>query len=141
MNSIIIYSTMTKHSKKIAKAISDELSIPAYDVKYESTELKNIDMLYIVSGIYSGQITPQLDDYLRNIDDKEISKAAIIMSSVSQEYDKCEIKNILNEKEIEIAGEHSCYGSFLFMKFKHPNKDEIRDAVQFSKDIYNRFNL
>lgn len=139
MNASIIYSSMTGHSKKIARAIAEKLDITAYNVKDQNIELKNMDVVFIVTGVYSGVIMPELEKVLNDIEVGQISKAAIIMSSVKQDYSKSVIKDILSQKGIEVAGEFSCYGSFLFMKFGHPNKLEISNAIEFAEDIYNKY--
>ncbi|MGN0594370.1 MAG: flavodoxin family protein, partial [Hominimerdicola sp.] len=120
--------------------VAEKIGVVAYNIKNEPCEAMNEDLLIIVSGIYSGVIDNQLEQWLKNLDAEQVKCAAIIMSSVSQNYDKAVIKDILTEKGIEIKGEHSCFGSFIFMKFGHPKKDEINEAVKFAREIYDSIN-
>ena len=55
MESIIIYSSMTGHSKKIANQMADSLNLKAYNIKEEKPEISDCDLLFIVSGIYGGK--------------------------------------------------------------------------------------
>lgn len=131
---------MSGHSKKIANAIAERIEAVTYNLKNESCEVMNENLLVIVSGIYSGLIDPAMEKWLNKLDGEQVNNALIIMSSVTQNYDKVKIKDILNEKGINIIGEHSCYGSFLVMKMRHPNKDEIKEAADYAEEIYKSLN-
>lgn len=140
MNASIVYSSMTGHSRKLAQAVAERLDIPAYNVKLETPEIKNTDIVFIVSGIYGGTASSELMNFIKHLEPDQVRAAALIMSSVSQDYSKCEIKNILAKKNIPIAGEFSCFGSFLVVKLGHPKKNEIKKAADFAEQIYIKYN-
>ena len=139
MNASVVYSSMTGHSKKLALAIAEELDITAYNVKLEAPEIKNTDVVFIVSGIYDGVASKQLMDFIDNPEPYQVKAVALVMSSTTQDYSKCQIKRELEKKNIPIAGEFSCSGSFLVIKLGHPNKEEIKQAVEFARQIYNQY--
>lgn len=140
MNTKVIYCTLSGHSKKIANAIAQRIDAVTYNIKNEHCEVMNEDLLIIISGIYSGVINPALQSWLEQIESEQVKNALIIMSSVTQNYDKVVIKDILNEKGINIIGERSCCGSFLFIKMRHPNKDEIKEITDYAEEIYKSLN-
>lgn len=132
MKAEIIYATMTGHSKKIASAISKNLSIPAHNLK-ANPEIKNCDLLFIVSGIYGGECKPQLLEYVKTLSPSKVKKVGLITSSTKVVSQKT-IKEVLINKGIEVE-EYLCQGGFLFMAFSHPNKDEIMGAVKFAQQL------
>ena len=62
MKGAVIYSSMTGHSKKIAKAIEAKTNMKAYNVK-DKPFFKGYDMIFIVSGIYASKARPELIEY------------------------------------------------------------------------------
>ena len=135
----IVYATMTKHSKKLAEAIGTELNVKAQNVK-ENVILDDTDMLFIVGGLYSGDSLPILLEFSKNLDSQRVKKAVLITSSVSKKKGQDSIRKILVDKGIEVMDEFFCYGSFLFFKFGHPNKDEIQQAVNFALKVIKNLN-
>ncbi len=107
MKTEIIYATMTGHSKKIASAVAKLYGITAHNIK-ENPQISNCDLLYIVSGIYGGDCSPELLKFCKNLSSTQVKKVALITSST---------------------------GGFLFMAISHPNKDEINGAVTFAKKL------
>ena len=135
MNNIkIVYATKTKHSKKIAEAIGESFDIQASNILDNST-LGEVDLLFIVGGIYGGQSLPELIEFVKSLDGEKIKNVALITSSASKKQGQAAIRSILEEKNINVLDELICQGSFLIMKFGHPNKDDIQEAVNFAKQI------
>ena len=135
MNNIkIIYATKTKHSKKIAEAIGKALSIEAFNIK-DNPAIEEADAIFVVGGIYGGQSLPELIEFVKNLDGEKIKNAVLITSSASKKQGQASIRSILEEKNINVLDELICQGSFLIMKFGHPNKDDIEEAVDFAKQI------
>lgn len=130
----VIYATKTKHSKKIAEAIGKSLSIEAFNIK-DNPVIEEADAIFIVGGIYGGQSLPELIEFVKNLDGEKIKKAVLITSSASKKQGQASIRSILEEKNINVLDELICQGSFLIMKFGHPNKDDIQEAVDFAKQI------
>lgn len=134
MKADILYASMTGHSKKIALAISKKLGIKAHNLK-ENPKITDCDLLFIVSGIYGGDCNPKLLEFIQNLSCEQVKKAALITSSTKVVSQKT-IRDTLISKGIEVLKEeYLCQGGFLFMAFSHPNKDEIKGAVEFAEKI------
>ncbi len=134
MNTAVIYATKSGHSKKIADAIAKELDTTALDIK-ENPNIDSIDLLYIVGGIYGGQSSPELLNYIRSLDNTMVKETVLITSCVSKKIRQEEARRILIEKKIAVReDEFVCQGSFLFFGIKHPNAADINDAVSFAKN-------
>jgi flavodoxin len=134
MNTKIIYATMTKHSKKIAEAISKQLNVAAENVKSNPT-VENVDLLFIVGGIYGGESTPELIAFVKSLDKNKVKKAALITSCVSLKSKQATVRQSLNDNGIEVIDEFICQGNFLVMGLGHPNNKDIQDAVEFAERL------
>lgn len=133
MKTAVLYRSMTGHSKKIAKAIAAGLGVSAQNIKLKP-ELNNVDLVFIVGGIYSGKSLPETTGYLKTLNSGNIKKAVLVTSSVSDKCGQDELRRILVSNNIEVAlEEYRCRGNFLFIKLGHPNKKEIEEAVAFAK--------
>lgn len=130
----IIYATKTKHSKKLAIAMGKALNIPAENV-VDHPSVEDADLLFIVGGIYGGQSLPELLDFVQKLDSHKIKKAALVTSCTAKKQGQDGVRKVLEEKNIPILDEFICFGSFLFLKAGHPNKDEIQEAVDFSVQL------
>lgn len=133
MKTAIIYASMTGHSKKIAQAISNALSIPAYNIT-DKPQLNDYDLFLIVSGIYGGACKPELLEYVNSLTAGNVKSAALITSSAGKIPQK-QLRSALTERGIAVKEkEYICQGGFLVVGFTHPNKDEIDAAVAFSRE-------
>jgi flavodoxin len=121
---------MTKHSKKIAEAISEELKVPAENVK-SNPSAENTDLMFIVGGVYGGESLPEMLAYVKSLGGK-VKKAVLITSCASKTKEQKTVRDSLTELGIEVLGEYICQGSFLLAGMGHPNKKEIREAVEFA---------
>ena len=133
MKTALIYSSKPGHSSKIAEAISTELQIQAEDIK-TNPKLNNVDLLFIVGGIYGGKSLPELIAYIKNIDSSMVKKVALITSCVSKKAKQDLVRELLVKNNIEVlANEFICQGSFLLIGLGHPNKTDIDSAVSYAK--------
>ena len=131
----VVYATKTKHSQKLAQAIAKELNVEAVQIIEESNPEKT-DLLFIVGGIYGGVCNPVLISYANKLDKNLVDKVVLVTSSAS-DSGRCqkEIRNILQEKEIQLLDEITCPGGILFVRLGHPNKKEIQQVVDRAKQI------
>lgn len=130
----IIYSTLSGHTKKLADAIGEVLGVEPQNLK-EDNAYYDCDLLFIGGGIYSGALSPELDGYIEFLNKENTPKAAVFMSSVSENYQKSNLSGKLREKGVDVVGEFSCNGSFLVMKMFHPNKKDIASVKEFAADV------
>jgi flavodoxin len=138
MNSIaIVYFTKTKHSKKLAEAIGQALNVKAENIA-EKPSVQNADLLFIVGGVYGGESLPELVSFVQSLDSKNVKAAALVTSCASGTQKQATVRRILEEKNIQVAGEVVVPGAILFIKMGHPNKADIGNAVAFAKGLANR---
>lgn len=126
----VLYATKTKHSKKLADAIGKALGVPAENVSTRPT-LSDVDLLFIVGGIYGGESLPDLVDYVRTLDNSTVRSAALVTSSASKKRQDG-VRKLLEEKGIAVADEMVCQGSFLIKALGHPNEAELSEAARFA---------
>lgn len=133
MKTALVYFSRTGHSKRIAKAIAEALQIAALDVKSEPV-LNEVDLLFIVGGIYGGASSPELKAYAEGLSKSSVKKAALITSCLNRIHRQSMIREILTRKGIDVApDEFVCRGSFLFFGLGHPSKEEIDAAISFAR--------
>ncbi|NBG87144.1 flavodoxin domain-containing protein [Isachenkonia alkalipeptolytica] len=134
MNSKIIYFTKTGHSRKIAKRLEKDLQVEALDVK-ENPKLENVDLLFVIGGIYGGKSDPMLLTYVENLDQGVAKKAVLMTSSTGMKNTQDQVRQILVSKGIKVSkDEFICKGSFLWIFAKgYPNEEDLSNAVDFGK--------
>lgn len=134
MKGAVIYSSMTGHSKKIAKAIEVKTNLKAYNVK-DNPELKGYDMLFIVSGIYASKARPELIEYTNLLTEDNTKKITLITSSTSG-MKQNDIRAVFEKNGIPVnKEEYICKGGFLFKDMGRPNSDDISGVIDFVKSI------
>jgi flavodoxin len=127
----IVYATKTRHSKKLAQAIGTALNIPAENVS-DNLLSGEADLLFLVGGIYGGESLPELLAFVKSLDREKIKSVVLITSCASKKQGQDTVRKILQDKEISVADEFICQGSFLFFKIGHPNKADIQEVVAFA---------
>ncbi len=135
MKNAVIYYSKLGHSKKIAQAIANELGVKAQDIR-ENPEIKDVDQLYIVSGIYGGVSAPQLLEFLKTLDGQKIKRAYLLTSSGGKTTRAAEVRSVLTELGIPVAEEEfTCQGAIFLFGMGHPNKADIQNAIHFVQSI------
>jgi len=133
MKTAILYRSMTGHSKKIARAIAKAIETEPLNVKKKPPLPENIDLVFIIGGIYSGKSLPEMTNYVKALKPENVAKAVLITSSMMDKTGQDEVRQILTDNGIEVLDEYRCCGNFLFLKMGHPNKKEINGAVEFAR--------
>ena len=130
----VVYATMTKHSRKIADAVAGALGVTALNVA-DSPKIGQIDLLFIVGGLYSGESMPELLEAVSGLKGADVKSAALITSSVSDKRGQDGVRARLKDAGIPVADEYRCFGSFLFFKLGRPNKADVQGAVDFASRL------
>jgi len=131
MKNAVIYFTKLGHSKKIAQAIAKELGVKALDIR-ENPEIEDLDLLYIVGGIYGGVSAPELLKYLKTLDPEQVKKTFLLTSSGGKTTPATNVRTLLGELGIPVAEEEfTCQGAIFFVGLGHPNKTDLQNAIQF----------
>ena len=130
----VIYATKTRHSKKLAEAIGSLLNVKAKNIT-EQPALNDIDLLFIVGGIYGGVSMPELLEYIKKLEAPLPKSAALVTSCASGRQKQIAVRSILEEKGIRVIGEFVCRGSILFVSASHPNAKDLKEATDFAQKI------
>jgi flavodoxin len=131
MNISVIYYSKLGHSKKIAQAIADELGVKAQDIR-DNPEIKDIESLYVVSGIYGGKSAPDMLEFLKTLDGQQIKQAYLLTSSGGKTTRAAEVRTVLTKLGIPVAEEKfTCQGAIFLFGMGHPNKADIQNAIQY----------
>lgn len=127
----IIYYSILGNSKKIAQAIAQKFQVEALDIR-KNRELLDIDLLYIVSGIYGGESAPELLEFLKTIRSQQVKRAVLLTSSAGKTTPAAGVRAVLTQLGIPVTEEEfTCQGAFLFVGMGHPNKNDIQNAIAF----------
>ena len=132
----IIYATRTKHSKKLAEAIGSSLNTKAENISAHPI-FKNIDLLFIVGGIYGGESNPELLEYIKELNTSVVKRAALVTSCGSGKQRQVSVRKILEDKGIKVIDEFVCKGAILFISARHPDTKDLKEATDFAKKIVN----
>jgi len=130
----VIYATTTKHSKKLAEAIGEALKVEAKNIA-ENPTLHDIDLLFIVGGIYGGASMPELLAYIKEMDAPALKHAVLVTSCASGKQRQDAVRRILEEKGIKVMDEFVCKGAILFVSLTHPNCKDLKEAADFALEI------
>ena len=137
MNTVLVYYSRGGNTRKIAEAIAEELEITPIDVKKNSPDVSDADLLVIGSGTYGGKPGKEMVAYLKNL--KPVTgKRAACFSSCAGDASKtlAAMKEILTKKGYSIIDCFSCFGKFaLLSKRGHPTAEELSQAREFAKKL------
>jgi flavodoxin len=133
----IVYATKTKHSKKIAEALSRALNVSAHNVT-DNPRIAESELLFIIGGIYGGDSLPELLNFVQGLNGQKTPKVALITSCASKKQGQERVRRILEEKGIDVVDELLCQGSFLLYKWGRPNRVDLQEAVDFAVRLQER---
>lgn len=135
MKTEVIYLSKTGHSRKIARAIAAELHRPPGDIN-GNPRLSDVDLLFIVGGIYGGVSAPKMLEYAENLKNVYVKKVALVTSCAGANTKQDQVRTILEKNGITVMPEEFvCRGGFLFFHLGHPDKKEVANAVAFAKKM------
>ena len=67
MNVSLVYFSRGGNTRKIAEAIAEELRIKPIDVKTETPDVSDTDLLIVGSGTYGSKPGKEMVNYLENL--------------------------------------------------------------------------
>lgn len=134
MNVKIVYFSKTGHSKKIAEAVGEALSVDVLNIE-DKPSLFAVDLLIIVGGIYNGLSAPEVLQFGEKLKPSMTQRAAIITSSAFRKDSQDRLSLTLKSNYIEVMGECIVRGSFAIISMGSPNRKDFDVAIQFTSDI------
>lgn len=129
MNCAVRYYSRSGNTKLIADEIARSLDIKAVSVDDPASKLnKPVDVLFIGGALYAYGIDQHLKSYLKEIDAKNVKKAAVFSTSWISKHAIEVIKEELKQKGIQVADE-------VFYVRGKANDTQIKEAQQFAKKM------
>ena len=132
MTYAVRYYTKTGNTKRLADAIAKELGVEALPLEVPVSE--PVDILFLGNSYYAFNIDPEVKKFVGSLQKDKVGKivnfgsAAMLNSTykkVKAEADKVGIP--MDEKEFH------CKGEFKGIHKGRPNDEDIRAAVEFTK--------
>lgn len=107
MKIAVRYYSRGGNTKLLADTIAKEAIAPAISVDDEKSNIeKNVDLLFIGGALYAYGIDKKLKQYLKNLDNEKIKKAAVFSTSWISKHAIDLIKKELEKKNIEVFEEY-----------------------------------
>jgi len=131
MNIKVVYFTKTGHSKKIAAAIGEALSVEPMSID-DNPSIFGVDLLFIVSGIYNGVSAPEVIQFGEKLKPSMAQRVAIVTSSSFGKDTQQKLSLTMKGNYIEVLGECIVRGSFAVISMGHPNKKDFNTAIDFA---------
>ena len=149
MRSIVLYSTRSGNTKKIADEIASELDIDSVRISQTNSkpniDINNYDLIFIGTGVQAGNPNEHMTNYLKTIDTKEPKLFAIFITwggaGKTDQLVIAEFKKILESKgQIVIENCYRCYGGWRLLRRGHPNSEDTKTARKWAKKTANDTN-
>lgn len=132
----VMYHSRSGNTKKLAEAIGKAVGVveeavpPAYPPE-------NVNLLFLGTGIYYGDIDTKLKEYVRTLNPKRVKYAAVFGTMGNQDKGVKALQELLKTQGIIVLDEaYVCRGkTMIFFNRKNPTEKEISDAAEFAKRI------
>lgn len=144
MKSIIVYSSKSGNTQKIADAIASGLCCESVKITKANTEdsldLTKYDLIFLGTGIHYGNPNEDLLAFMKNSKFSSTRQFAIFVTwggagKTNQDV-VARLKTILEEKGQKVHEKYFfCYGGWNLLRRGHPNPGEIWAAKEWAKQI------
>lgn len=127
----IRYYSKTGHTKKIAEAMAGALGCKA--VSASSPIAEYTDILFLGGAIYAGKVDDSIREFINRLDCRSVGK--IVLFGDAALANPCKkIRRLLADKNLPAeTDEFFCRGGFKFIYKNHPDKNDLKNAVDFAK--------
>lgn len=139
MEFLVVYFSRGGKTRKVAKAISNEIGCEAVDVKKGIPDCSAVDLLIVGSGTYGGKPGKELLRFLNNLQPTINRKAAIFATSVGPDPKSISVmREALETKGYEVISSFDCRGKLLLWSRGHPTEDDLTNAKVFASKLKNK---
>lgn len=134
MNIAVVYNTKGGSTKKIAAAIAQAAGVDAVQAAPD-LKIENIDLLFIGDGVYGGNVSREMQEFVEGLGPQAVKKAAVFGTYGGGESGMNQLKKQLAGKGIELcAASFGCKGkAWWFFNRGRPNDEDISRAKEFAK--------
>ncbi|MDG6222711.1 MAG: hypothetical protein IAX21_05205 [Candidatus Bathyarchaeota archaeon] len=146
MKSIVLYSTKTGNTKKIAEAIASETNSDILQITnpdpMPNINLTNYDLIFVGTGIRAGNPFPELVSYLNTLNLPDSKLFAIFLTwggtGKTDETVSDKVRTILEQKnQIVIDGFFSSYGKWNMRRSSRPDNNDLTAAKTWAQKTIN----
>lgn len=140
MLALVLYASLTGNTRRVAKAIADELSCPALDVRREAIpDLSSVGLLVVGDGVYFGRPSPAMRRVVGALPDLAGTKAAVFGTYGAKPSQLSKLASTLSAQGAKVIGEFSCPGRDWFvlglLQRGRPSLDDLAAARAFARDL------
>jgi flavodoxin len=135
MQTLVIYSSKTGNTKKVAETIAAVFGVKAQSCA-EFQGIPKVDLLIVGSGVYGGRMGADLADLLNRIPAGAV-KQALVFGTIGGQTSAVEaIENVIEAKDIEVLGNFYCKGqAWWLLNRKRPNEQDLAAARLFALNV------
>jgi len=146
MKTIVLYSSRSGNTKKIADSIAAQVGCEAIKITSDSNpstlDLEGYDLIFVGTGLYAGTPNEDLVKYLGSLNLKSTKQFALFITwggaPRSDKMALTRLRALLESKNQKVLLEHfASYGGWkgILMKRGHPKPEEIQAAGQWAKQL------
>ena len=144
MKPIVLYSTKSGNTQKVAEIIASELNCEALKITKNShcstLNLNDYDLIVIGTGIRGGNPYAEIVTFLEEMTLKHQKTFALFITwggaGMTNQIVMNKIKEILETKnQLLVKNFYNCYGKWRFLKSGHPTEEELKEARNWIQTI------
>jgi flavodoxin len=146
MKPIIIYSSKSGNTKKVADSMASQIGCNSIRITSDRTQstadLEGYDLVFVGTGLFAGTPNEDLMRYLSKLNLKTTKLFALFITwGGAPRTDKlalARLRAVLESKGQKVLEDHfACFGGWkgILMKRGHPKPDEIKAAGEWAKKL------
>jgi flavodoxin len=146
MKTIILYSSKSGNTKKIADSMASQIGCDAIRITADRTppnvDLEGYDLVFVGTGLFAGTPNEDMARYIGNLNLKTTKMFALFITwGGAPRTDKLALKRLkalLEGKGQKVLEDYfACYGGWkgILMKRGHPKPEEIKVAGEWAKKL------
>jgi flavodoxin len=141
----VFYSSKGGNTRKVAKAIAQEMGGEALDVSAvgDGYRMKKCDLIFVGSGNYGSKCAPEMEKFLNALIPADERYGAVFGTAGGSGKGHLEaMKKILREKGINVIGEWGCLGQEYSLKNRgKPDDGDLEAARGFAKKMLRKIEV
>jgi flavodoxin len=139
MKTEVIYYSRSGNTKKVADAIAQVLGKVSETVAPDYP-LENVGILFLGAGAYSNKVDKRMTEFIRTLNSSRVKNVALFGTYGWHKNFLNYMRDILKAQGINVVDEtYSCKGKlFFFIYRKHPDDQDLIQAQEFAKVVYEK---
>ena len=139
MKAEVIYSSRSGNTKKVADAIAQTLDQVSMAITPDYP-LENVEILFLGAGAYANKVDKRMTEFIRTLNNSQVKNVALFGTYGWHKNFLDYMRDLLKSQGINVVDEtFSCKGRlFFFIYRKHPNDQDLRQAQEFAKVVYEK---